>query len=47
MMFLGHCFGQFSGPFLFMPAEAQGYKTAFRSFYCAVSSMILAELFLL
>ena len=47
MMFLGYCFGQFSGPFLFKPSEAPTYPTAFRGFYCAVSFMILVELTLL
>ncbi|KAG7405078.1 putative transporter [Fusarium oxysporum f. sp. rapae] len=47
MMFLGYCFGQFTGPQFFITSEAPQFPTAFKGFYSSVSAMIVLEIMLL
>ena len=46
-MFIGYCTGQFVGPQIFIAKESPNYPTAFRTFYSAVSMMIVLEIVLL
>ncbi|KAH8893619.1 MFS general substrate transporter [Thozetella sp. PMI_491] len=47
MMFIGYCVGQFVGPLVFISTESPNYPSAFKTFYTAVSLMIVIEIALI